>query len=145
MHRFGQDCKQLDLAKSEKATPALRVSHRGNLRVIHFFKGSDLWAHISALESDEGTFVAHLVAVVRRAENSEHFATFLVLVALRLDLVAPDEHSESVIVEESLRNVWAEHDADATLRGMAPVHVAGVRPERLNHDAFIARLSLTID
>jgi len=72
---------------SEKAAPTRRVGHGGHFRVIDLFKGSDLRFHIGALESDEGAFVAHLVAVVRSAEDCQNFASLLVLEALRLNLV----------------------------------------------------------
>lgn len=51
----------------------------------------NFWFHVGACEANIGTFVAHLVAVVGCAENSQGLAAFLVLVAVRLDLVAPDQ------------------------------------------------------
>ena len=60
--------------------------------MVHLFEGSDLRLHIGSLKPDVGSFVAHLIAVVGCAENSQHFASLLVLEAFWLDFVTADEH-----------------------------------------------------
>jgi len=49
--------------------------------------------------------------------------------------------TEIVVVQESLCNVWPEHDADSSLVWVTTIHIARVRPEALAHDALVAWLS----
>lgn len=49
------------------------------------------WVHVLTLEPNEGTFVAHLVAIVGCREYSKAFSTLLVLVALGLDFVGAND------------------------------------------------------
>lgn len=112
--------------------------------MVNLFERRNLRFHVRASESDEGSLVSHLVAVIWRAENSQHFAALLVLEALWLNLVAPHEQSQPVVLKESLGDVWTEHDADSALRRMSSVGVTWVRPEQLDHDALVARLSLPV-
>lgn len=59
--------------------------------MIHLLEGSDLRGHVSALESDVGALVAHLVAVVGCAEHCQHLSSLLILKAFRLDFMTPNE------------------------------------------------------
>ena len=72
---------------SEEATEPVGVGHRWDLRVVNLVERGDLGLHVSALETDVGSLIAHLVAVVRRGEDREALATLLVLVARHLYLV----------------------------------------------------------
>ena len=50
------------------------------------FKSCELWHHVSSIEVDEGTLVAHLIAIVRRAEHGNAVPIVLHLIAIRLCL-----------------------------------------------------------
>ena len=52
--------------------------------------------------------------------------------------------TEIVIIEEALGYVGAEHHSDAALRHVPAVHVAGVGPEALDHDALVAGLPIAV-
>lgn len=47
----------------------------------HCVELSELWLEIFAVEADEGSFVAHLVAVVGRTEDGYAFAAMCLFVA----------------------------------------------------------------
>ena len=72
---------------SEEATPHVCVGHRRHSRVVNLLERCNLWLHSLPLEADKRALVAHLVAVVRRTENSYHAAAFLVFETLWLHLV----------------------------------------------------------
>ena len=59
--------------------------------MVHLLEGSDLRGHVRALESDVGSFVAHLVAVIWRTKHREYLSSLLVLEAFWFDFVTPYE------------------------------------------------------
>ena len=135
---------------SEEATEPVGVGHRRDLRVVNLLERGDLGLHVSALETDVGSLIAHLVAVVRRGEDCEALATLLVLVARHLHLVRAHYQlynivkfkllTEFVLLEELLCHIRPKHAADAALARKPAGHVAGVRPEAVDHDALVGRL-----
>lgn len=52
----------------------------------HSLKCCELWHHVSGIEANEGTLVAHLVTVVWRTEHCDTVAIVLHLIAIRLCL-----------------------------------------------------------
>jgi len=56
--------------------------------------------------------------------------------------VASHKHSQAVVREESLRDIRSKHDTDSSLRRVSAVHVAGVGPKQLDHEALITGLAL---
>ena len=57
--------------------------------MVYMAEGGDLRFHVCALETDERSFIAHLVAVVRRGEYCQNSASLLILVSILLYFVTP--------------------------------------------------------
>lgn len=111
----------------------------------HMCKLSEFRFHLTSLESDEGSFVVHLVTIVRRAEDCNDSPSFLELIALVLDFMRPDHILEPIRIAESLRDIWPEHKSYTSLRRMSTIHVGGVTPQCLTKNTSISRLSESID
>jgi len=121
--------------------------------VLHGLIRSDLRLKLLPVEPDEGSLVAHLVAVVGSAEHSEHLPSFLVLITFLLNLVAPHHQlypylgsnlTQVVVIDESLSDVRAELNSDPSLGRVAPFLVTRIAPEALAHDSLIAWFSLPV-
>lgn len=105
--------------------------------------GRELRLHLlrrGASYGDEGSLVAHGVAVVGRREDGDALAVVTDLVTVVLDFVAADDVVEGVALEEVGSDVRAELAADAALGRGPAAHRVWVTPQQLAHDALFRRL-----
>jgi len=61
--------------------------------------------HISSEQVDKSAEVAHLVAIIRRAEYGDALASVRNLVPFHLHLVRPDQELKAICIEEALGRI----------------------------------------
>ena len=77
------------LQRSHKeVAPRARISHWWYFGMRHMLERSYLRLHVSPLESDKCSLVAHLIAVVWRAKHCKGPAAFLILIPIVFDFMA---------------------------------------------------------
>lgn len=120
------------------------VAHGLDSGVRNRIKAGNIGLH-AHVESDKGSLVAYLVAVVRGAENCDQAIVGLILIAELLHLVRSNYHSQSIVVKEAMAHVGAEGKSDAALgRATARLRLR-VCPQNIGHEALLRRLAETID
>jgi hypothetical protein len=83
--------------------------HRGDVWVRDCRELNELRLHVGFVsETNDGAFVAHLIAVVGSAEDSNAFAIVLDNIAFVLHFVRANHKLEIVGPEEILSDVWSE-------------------------------------
>lgn len=95
-----------------------------------------------APDGDEGSFVAHGVAVVGRGEDGDALAVVADLVAVVLDFVTADDVVEAVALEEVRGDVRTKLAADASFGRGPAAHGVRVAPQELAHNALFRRLPI---
>ncbi len=113
----------------------------------HGLVGSKFGLHLlrgRPLEGDEGTLIAHGIAVVGSGEYCDAFAVVAHLVPLVLHLVTSDDVVHFVSVEEVLGDVGSELATDPTLGRRASPHRLWIAPEKLTHDSILWRLTVSL-
>jgi hypothetical protein len=95
--------------------------HRGDVRMGDCGELDELRLQVGFVsEANESAFVAHLVAVVRRAEDGDALAVVLDDISLLLHLVRTNHKLEVIGSKEVFGNVRSEREPNSSLRWTSP-------------------------
>lgn len=105
----------LTLSGRLKGEHVPRISHWRDVRVRHCSELSEARLHADVSEANEGAFVAHLVAVVGRGEDSDALPIVLRFVAFVAHFMGANDELQVVLAQEGLGVVGAEAEAETSL------------------------------
>lgn len=90
-------------------------------------------------------YISYNSPIVGRGKDRNALAIVGHLVAFVLDLVAPDDVVEFVVLQEGLRHVRSELDADSAFGRRSAILGLRVGPQQLAHQALLRRLPVAVD